>query len=41
MGQMMISALWLIPALFAGVCIGVGVVALCTASRNGQGGDDQ
>ena len=36
----MISALWLIPAILAGVFVGVAVIALCSASRNGQGGDD-
>ena len=36
----MISAWVLIPAFFAGVFTGVFFIALCFASRNGQGGDD-
>jgi hypothetical protein len=35
----MISAYWLIPAVFAGVAIGILIVAVCAASGNGQGGD--
>jgi len=35
----MIPAWVLVPAFFAGVFFGVLVVALCAASRNGQGGD--
>jgi hypothetical protein len=36
----MISAWFLIPAFFAGACIGALLVVLCAASRNGQGGDE-
>jgi hypothetical protein len=36
----MISAWWLIPALFAGAFLGALFLGLCAASRNGQGGDD-
>ena len=37
----MISIWWLVPALFAGVCIGVFVAALCMASENGNGRGDR
>lgn len=37
----MISAWWLIPAFVAGACIGLLFLALCAASRNGQGGEDK
>jgi len=36
----MIPAWLLIPAIVAGACLGVFLMCLCAASRNGQGGDE-